>query len=265
MTLRNRESFRFEPLKMLRPSEEVARRIANAVREGHFRDGDRLPSERNLADQLDVSRPTVREAQRLLVEAGIIEVKAGAAGGAFIISEHVPFDLLTSTLTMRPGEMYEALELRRLILPWVAQISARHAEDDDFDRMRDAIQFGRAQLARIDAADVSREDAQLVVIASMRFDLAMARATRNALVLRLMNILLRWLEPMRLMTLQTAGGLTRAVDVIEDTLRALESGDRNAVAAVIDTRLRVLEDALEQQSGRMPRRKRGAQLAADVS
>lgn len=258
----DRDSFRFAPLTMLLPSEEAARRIAIAVRDGYFRIGDRLPSERNLAEQLDVSRPTVREAQRLLIEAGIIEVKAGAAGGAFIVSEHVPFDFLAPEMKMRPGEMYEALELRRLILPWVAQISAQHAEDDDFDRMRDAIRFGRAQLARIAAAQITKEDAQLVVIASMRFDLAMARATRNGLVLRLMDMLLRWLEPMRLMTLQTRDGLARAVDVIEESLRALESGDRDRIAAVIETRLRVLEDALERQSGRMPRRKRRFQPPA---
>jgi GntR family transcriptional repressor for pyruvate dehydrogenase complex len=251
-----RESFRFEPVRMLLPSEEVARRLADAVRSGHFRVGERLPSERGLAEQFELSRPTVREAVRLLVEAGILSVKAGAGGGIFVASERVPFDLLVPEPQMRPGEMSEILELRRLILPWVAQTASLHAEDDDYDRMREAIAFGQEQLHQVTGPAVAKEVAQLVVIASMRFDLAMARATRNGLVLRLMDMLLRWVEPLRLKTLQTRRSLALAVSVIAESLTALESGDQSRIAEVIDKRLRVLEEALEQHTGRVLRRNR---------
>ena len=89
--------YRFTPVRLKLPSEEVARRVAQAIRAGHFRTGDRLPSERSLAEQLAVSRPTVREALRLLGDAKIITVRPGAGGGAFVASEMVPLDLISAT------------------------------------------------------------------------------------------------------------------------------------------------------------------------
>lgn len=80
----------FEPIQVILPSEAVARRLADAVRTGFFRIGSRLPSERNLAAQMQVSRPTIREAVKLLVEAKILAVKPGAGGGTFVTSEIVP-------------------------------------------------------------------------------------------------------------------------------------------------------------------------------
>src|SRR5207245_2767669 len=125
-----------------------------AVRSGHFRSGMRLPSERSLAEQLEVSRPTVREAVKVLVEAGILSVKPGAGGGMFVASEHVPFDLLTAEPRARPGEMDEILELRRLILPWVAQTACLQAQDDDYERMREAVAFGQEQLWRLAGPEI---------------------------------------------------------------------------------------------------------------
>src|SRR6476469_2619863 len=128
----------FEPVRVIIPSKEVARRLANAVRTGFFRIGSRLPSERSLAEQMQVSRPTIREAVKLLVEARILTVKPGAGGGTFVTSEIVPLGFIIAAPEMRPGEVDEALEVRRLILPWVAQIASQYAEDADYDLMREA-------------------------------------------------------------------------------------------------------------------------------
>ncbi|MBN9063323.1 MAG: FadR family transcriptional regulator [Rhizobiales bacterium] len=253
-----REELRFEPVSKRLVSEEIARRISDAVRAGKLRKGDRLPSERALAEQFGVSRPTIREAGRLLVEAGLVTIRPGAQGGMIVASEYAPYAFLGSEPRLRPGEMFEILELRRLILPWVAQEAASYANDDDFDRMHAAVAFGRQELQRLATAPFSADSAELIVTASARFDLALAQATGNSLVLRLMDMLLRWLAPLRLMTLERKDDLVPAIDVVEQTLAALESGDRAKVAEVIEYRLQVLERALEQRSGRMPRAKRRA-------
>ena len=249
--------YRFTPVRLKLPSEEVARRVAQAIRAGHFRTGDRLPSERSLAEQLAVSRPTVREALRLLGDAKIITVRPGAGGGAFVASEMVPLDLISDDPHLRPGEMHEVLEARRIILPHVAQMAALYADDDDYDRMRDAIAFGAAILDQVDGTSIPGDTRQRIIIASMRFDLAIARATRNGLIERLMHTLLRWVEPLRLLTMSSRDRLVYAVDVLRLTLAALESGEPERIAAVINARLVVLEDALEQQSGRKLRARRG--------
>ncbi|CDZ42495.1 GntR family transcriptional regulator [Neorhizobium galegae] len=246
----------FQPVKLLLPNEEVARRLADAIRTGFFRLGSRLPSERSIAEQMQVSRPTVREAVKLLVEANILTVKPGAGGGTFVSSEIVPLDLIVSRPDMRPGDIDEAIEVRRLILPWVAQIASQYAEDADFDRMREAIRFGRDALPPPEVTKSSPEHINSIIIASMRFDLALAQATRNSLVLELMELLLQWVEPMRRGTLHTRADLSLSLELIEIMLQAVESGDLLRIADITERRLGILENALEEQTGRRLRRNR---------
>ncbi|WP_037085720.1 FadR/GntR family transcriptional regulator [Neorhizobium vignae] len=246
----------FQPVKLLLPNEEVARRLADAIRTGFFRLGSRLPSERSIAEQMQVSRPTVREAVKLLVEANILTVKPGAGGGTFVSSEIVPLDLIVSRPDMRPGDIDEAIEVRRLILPWVAQIASQYAEDVDFDRMREAIRFGRDALPPPEVTRSSPEHINSIIIASMRFDLALAQATRNSLVLELMELLLQWVEPMRRGTLHTRADLALSLELVETMMQAIESGDPAQIAEITERRLGILENALEEQTGRRLRRNR---------
>lgn len=246
----------FNPVKLLLPSEEVARRLADAIRAGFFRIGSRLPSERSMAEQMQVSRPTVREAIRLLVEAGILTVRPGASGGTFVASEVVPLDFMAAAPAMGPTSFDEAIEVRRLILPWVARTATQYAEEADFERMREAIRFGREALPPADVEKSSPQEIGAVIIATMRFDLALAQATRNGLVLHLMELLLQWVEPMRHQTLHGRADLAYSLDLVETMMDAVASGDPQRTAAITEQRLGILEQALEAQTGRKLRRNR---------
>lgn len=245
----------FQPVKVLLPSEEVARRISDAIRTGVFSLGTRLPSERRLAEQMEVSRPTIREAVRLLSEQGVLQVKPGSGGGIFVRSEDVPFDIILDMPQMRPGEIDDALEMRRLILPWVVQIATRYAGDDDFERLRAAVAFGRASLPPTEDR-ITPEAVNLVIIATMRFDLALAEATRNAMVRQLMNQLLHWVEPLRHRTLHARLDLELSLDLVDEMLEAIEQADPERIARITERRLSILETALEQHTGRRMRRHR---------
>ncbi|MER7582890.1 FCD domain-containing protein [Kitasatospora sp. NPDC097691] len=72
------------PLTDLGRADAVARRITEAIALGLVADGDQLPSENDLSDQLGVANGTVREALALLREAGLIETRRGRNGGSFI-------------------------------------------------------------------------------------------------------------------------------------------------------------------------------------
>ncbi|WP_210483979.1 FadR/GntR family transcriptional regulator [Microvirga antarctica] len=248
----------FEPVRVTLPSEEVARRLADAVRTGFFRIGSRLPSERSLAEQMQVSRPTVREAVKLLVEANILTVRPGAGGGTFVTSEIVPLGFIAVSPEMRPGEIDEALEVRRLILPWVTQIASQYAEDDDYDLMREAIAFGLGSLPKPSAKTITPDHVHSTIIATMRFDLAIARATRNSLIVRLMDLLLHWVEPLRYKTLHTRADLALAIELVERMMQAIENGDPARITEITEQRLIILETALEEQTGRRLRRRRPA-------
>jgi DNA-binding FadR family transcriptional regulator len=74
----------FEPVSTGRVSGEIVSRIKGAIRAGELAPGDQLPAERDLTKQLGVSRVSVRDALRMLEANGLIEVRVGARGGAFV-------------------------------------------------------------------------------------------------------------------------------------------------------------------------------------
>jgi DNA-binding FadR family transcriptional regulator len=78
------DNLQFRPVAEGRAFEEIARQIRNELAEGRLKVGSRLPSERAMAAQLSVSRHVLREALRSLENAGLIRMRKGATGGAFV-------------------------------------------------------------------------------------------------------------------------------------------------------------------------------------
>ncbi len=78
-------SFGIEPISPQRIYQEVASQLRSSISEGRLRPGDKLPPERNLAQMFGVSRNTIREALRALELSGLLELKLGSAGGAFVL------------------------------------------------------------------------------------------------------------------------------------------------------------------------------------
>src|SRR5918911_2130991 len=74
----------FAPISVARASSSIADQIRQAIVTGQLKEGPRLPPERELAEQFGVSRVTVRDALRALEAMGLIEVRVGARGGAFV-------------------------------------------------------------------------------------------------------------------------------------------------------------------------------------
>src|SRR5437764_7569827 len=74
----------FAPVAVARASSAISEQIRNAIISGRIKAGDRLSPERELAEQFGVSRVTVRDALRSLEAMGLIQVKVGARGGAFV-------------------------------------------------------------------------------------------------------------------------------------------------------------------------------------
>lgn len=77
--------FGIEPISAQRIYQEVASQLRRSISEGRLRPGDKLPPERSLAAMFGVSRNTVRDALRALELGGLIELKLGATGGAFVL------------------------------------------------------------------------------------------------------------------------------------------------------------------------------------
>src|SRR5438093_13522005 len=102
----------FTPIRQARASGEIVSQIEHAIFEGELKRGDRLESERELAERFGVSRIMVRDALRVLEARGLVLVKVGASGGAFVTETNAD-QVAESISTM--------IQLRRRTLSRVAE------------------------------------------------------------------------------------------------------------------------------------------------
>lgn len=243
----------FKPVRTRRTFEEAVEQIADAIRAGDLSKGDRLPSERDLVAEMQISRPTLREATRVLTESGLLTVKPGPGGGMFIRSDVIPAALLAEQRELRVNEVAGVLEARRLFEPRVAQLAALYATDADFDAMAQTIVLQRRAIG----------DRNRSLQLDLRFHILLARATRNSTVVRLMWSLLKELEIARDMALHDAHEESEHAIAIHDrTLKAIKRGDEAEIDAAMDEHMSFLERIWEEESGRQRLRRPPSFLGA---
>lgn len=256
--------FVFQPVQLVRPAEIVAYRISEAIRAGDVRVGDRLPSEQNLSAQLGVSRPTLREAIKLLAQAGVLNVLPGSSGGIFVISQSVPQELCGLPLPELPmADIAGVMEARRLIEPQVSRMAAAYGTPADFKAMHEAVAVSTAAAVPYRRKRITREGVELMTIASTRFNLAVARATQNAVIVQMMEILLRRMEPVRMLALAELPDITLSTQTLINSLAAIESGDPDLIDKATRERIGLLEDAWERATGKKLRRRPLLRVVAD--
>jgi GntR family transcriptional repressor for pyruvate dehydrogenase complex len=132
----------FQPVQNQRLYEKVAAQIGALIAAGEFRSGDRLPSERELARQLGVSRPVLREALVTLEIAGSVEVRGGA--GCFIIAAP---DTIQPAFTDGGPSPFEVIHARNVIEHETAGLAAEKATPDGVAYLHETVAMMRADIA----------------------------------------------------------------------------------------------------------------------
>lgn len=130
----------FKPIKKMKASDEIGQQLKDAIFKGLYSAGDKLPSERELIESFKVSRTVVREAIKGLEASGLIEIKQGAMGGAFV--KLMTFERLTNVcqelFLMEKMSFAEVCDARLMIEPMVARLAARNCTPEMADKLREA-------------------------------------------------------------------------------------------------------------------------------
>jgi GntR family transcriptional regulator, transcriptional repressor for pyruvate dehydrogenase complex len=121
----------FRPIKLQKAADAVIAVLADAIRGGLFEPGDLLPSERNLAGQLQVSRNVLREAIDVLRREGVLSVKRGPSGGMTVVSSHRLHEVVAGLRGKTHDLMLWALEARRSLELPAFLLAASRASDAD--------------------------------------------------------------------------------------------------------------------------------------
>ena len=156
----------FERVQPPTTFEETVERLGTAIKLGLLPPGSRLPPERELAEQLDISRSTLRQALTALVQSGHLMAARGRGGGTFV-AEAPP--LTVGGPTPSPERFRDVLDYRVAIETGAALLAAERAEPEDLERMREQVQEMKA----------IGEDFEPYRRADIRFHIALAEAARS--------------------------------------------------------------------------------------
>ncbi|MEY9963807.1 DNA-binding FadR family transcriptional regulator [Streptacidiphilus sp. MAP12-16] len=181
------------PVRSGNTFEETVQRVLQLIRLGLVPEGERLPPERELADRLQVSRVTLREALKVLVDAGLLEVRRGRYGGAFVRRAADAADIASGDgveLRRRAGLLGDRLEdtllFREVLEVGAAELcAARRPVGAEAQQLRDCL----AATGACELADYRRQDtrlhlavAELCGSPSVAAQYAAVRATVNELL-----------------------------------------------------------------------------------
>jgi DNA-binding FadR family transcriptional regulator len=236
--MRNAMARHFSPVQTRRAVQDVVEQIAYLITDGDLRSGDRLPSERVLAEQMAVSRSTVREAISVLASAGVLEVAAAGERGVLVAADSVPWQVLQQGPALPVAEVGAVLEARRVVEPRVAQIAALRGTAEDFQVMERTIEVQRAQPEKRDLFEQQ----------NWQFHMRMARATQNFALVELV----RWIYTRLAVAMEMIRGHDQpawSIDIHERTLKAIMRGDHADIEVIMDEHMAFLERIWEAETG----------------
>jgi GntR family transcriptional repressor for pyruvate dehydrogenase complex len=227
-----------DPISMTNPADgrklyqKVASAISAAIQAGTYKPGQKLPPERDLADEFAVSRPTVREAMIALDIMGLVEARHGS--GIYVTGSKVeaaPADLDIGA--------FELTEARRLFEGEAAALAATTITDEELAELESIL---------ADMVEENRQDLQGEQ-ADRRFHVTIAKSTRNSAIAMVVETLwdLRYKSPLCISMLERARQLgdRPRVDEHRDIVAALRTRDpRQARAAMHHHLGRVIDGLL---------------------
>jgi len=162
---------RLSPVNPARISDTIVEQIRALIRQGHLQPGDRLPNERKLCERFGVSRVSVRDALRILEASGLIEIRVGARGGAFLTAPTAAGvgARLSDMLTMSSLSAQEVTEARVVFELGIIDLICARADDTDL-----------AELAEIcERSSAAVEAHEYSMDLSLEFHVRLARAAHN--------------------------------------------------------------------------------------
>jgi DNA-binding FadR family transcriptional regulator len=173
----------FTKVKRRRVFEEICDQIRGKLARGEYRPGDKLPSERDLAVELGVGRPAVREAIRTLENAGVLMLRKGLHGGAFVRdgSPETVTQSLHDLMNLGHFSLPALMEARRVIIGSVVRMACERGTPEEFDAIERSIE-------QIERLDVQRNYPEKVH-AGTEFFLALTAAAHNNVLMLLTDSL----------------------------------------------------------------------------
>jgi GntR family transcriptional repressor for pyruvate dehydrogenase complex len=207
----------FSPVTVDRVSQVIVDQIKVLIRDGRLQPGDRLPSERDLCQRFGVSRVTVREALRVLEASGLLSIRVGAHGGAFLTTPSAERlgEGLADLISLAALTAANVTEARIIVELGILPLAVERATEEDI----------AALYAMVDEAEGALEAGTYTVEHSAAFHIRVAECTHNPAIEMLMQ---SFHGPMRMSIEESHVGAPmghRGAEEHRDLTQAIEARD----------------------------------------
>ncbi|MDX6637559.1 MAG: hypothetical protein QOJ01_1070 [Solirubrobacterales bacterium] len=227
----------FKPVRAATTFEETVERLGTAIRLGLLAPGSKLPPERELADELRISRSTLRQALTTLEQSGHLSARRGRSGGTFVAAEPPLTEGGQATLDT---EAWAILEYRVAVEAGAVLLAAERAEPADVERLDDVVQ---RMAEATDFEEYRRAD--------IRFHISIAEAARSPRLVEAMTEVQGQMSDLISLIAHPEQVLTHSNTQHERLVKLLAAGD--ATRAVVTMRQHI-EGTEHILAGLLPRR-----------
>jgi GntR family transcriptional regulator, transcriptional repressor for pyruvate dehydrogenase complex len=237
---------KFRPIHTRRAFEEICQRIREQLALGVLKPGDKLPPERDLAQQLGVSRNVLREALRSLEMAGVLRLQKGVKGGAFIREGDTSRmnGVMQDMLSLGTISVRELSEARIHVIDLVVRLTCANARQADFQALE----------ANIERTELATREGRLLdrVECSREFYKLLASATGNKVIAMIVDSVTE--IHMRFVYAKAASSgvaMPRLVEKRRQFLSTLRARNVSAATRLMRAHLESVQRMLEQDPGAM--------------
>jgi len=227
----------FEAVRRNKVYEEVAKQIERLILQ-KLQPGDKLPSERELAEMLQVSRSSIRDAIRSLELMGLVEPRQGAGTIVREVSAESLVNPFANVLKRRQELVGELLDFRKMLEPPLAARAATHASPDEISEMEEILQRQEGKLSQ----------GELAIAEDAEFHYSIALASGNSIVLKVIDILMDLLRDTRERSLQLKGRPERSLAGHRRILAAIKRHDAGAAKDAMRRHIEDIEEIVLEKS-----------------
>ena len=181
----------FKSVRYTNVAQQVIDQIRDAILKGKLRPGDKLPAEMELVHRFQVSKQTLREALRALQYLGLIEIRKGVNGGAYVaeVDMDVTLASLANFLYFKHVSIEHISEVRKAIEPHCARLAAEKISEEGLRRLNTALKECEELTSQAYSPEVTRSE--------IKFHRIIANSTENPIMVLLVDFVENLLQDIK--------------------------------------------------------------------
>lgn len=213
----------FTSIKTPRVYDQVIEQIKSKIKSGEIKKGDKLPSEREMAELLSVSRTSVREAIKALEVIGLIESRQGAGNYIRTNFDNSLFEPLSVMFMLQESSLEEMYDLRKTLELECARLAAENIKDTEMEHLS-------AILDRMYESATEEESLEL----DIKFHYVIAKASRNVLLINILEVISQlmdeFIKTSRMQILHEGNNREELLSTHENIVKSLKLKDKEKVS-----------------------------------